>query len=84
MGYNARNDEIRDNVTRMRREVMSYSFIGDNMPILKTPRQVVVFVSLILALVAWLSVFAGVPYIGGHPSILLTLAYIVLALGCVL
>jgi hypothetical protein len=28
MGYNARNDEIRDNVTRMRREVMSYSFIG--------------------------------------------------------
>jgi hypothetical protein len=54
------------------------------MPILKTPRQVVFFVSLILALVAWLSVFAGVPYIGGHPSILLTLAYIVLALGCVL
>ena len=84
MGYNARNDEIRDNVTRMRREVMSYSFIGGNMPTLKAPKQVVFLVSLILALVAWLSVFAGVPYIGGHPSILLTLAYIVLALGCVL
>ena len=28
--------------------------------------------------------FAGIPYIGGHPSILLTLAYVVLALGCFL
>ena len=84
MGYNARNDEIRDNVTRMRREVMSYSFIGGNMRTLKTPEPLVFLVSLILAVVAWISVLAAVPYIGAHPSILLTLAYIVLAVGCVL
>jgi hypothetical protein len=54
------------------------------MPTLKAPKQVVFLISLILAIVAWISVLAGVPYIGGHPSILLTLAYIVLAVGCVL
>jgi hypothetical protein len=52
------------------------------MPTLKAPKQVVVLVSLILAVIAWISVFAGIPYIGEHPSFLLTLAYVVLALGC--
>jgi hypothetical protein len=46
------------------------------------PKQVVFLVSLILAVIAWISVFAGIPYIGEHPSFLLTLAYVVLALGC--
>jgi hypothetical protein len=54
------------------------------MPTLKAPNQVAFLVSLILAIVAWISVFAGIPYIGGHPSILMTLAYVVLALGCFL
>jgi hypothetical protein len=57
-------------------------FTGGNMPTLKAPKQVVVLVSLILAVIAWISVFAGIPYIGEHPSFLLTLAYVVLALGC--
>jgi hypothetical protein len=48
------------------------------MPTLKAPRQVVFLVSLILAIVAWVGAFAGIPYI----SILLTLAIVVLALGC--
>jgi hypothetical protein len=54
------------------------------MPTLKAPKHVVFLVSLILAIVAWVSAFAGIPYIGGHPSIALTLAYVVLALGCFL
>jgi uncharacterized membrane protein len=61
-----------------------YVLQGGNMPTLKAPKQVVFLVSLILAVVAWISVFAGIPYIGGHPSVLLTLAYVVLALGCFL
>jgi hypothetical protein len=28
--------------------------------------------------------FASIPYIGEHPSILVTLAYVVLAVGCVM
>ena len=51
------------------------------MPNLKAPNQIVFLVSLILAVVAWISAFAGIPYIG-YPSILLTLAIVVLALGC--
>jgi hypothetical protein len=51
---------------------------------LKAPKQVVFLVSLILAIAAWFSAFGGIAYIGGHPSILLTLAYVVLALGCFL
>ena len=49
---------------------------------LKAPNQVVFLVSLILAIAAWVSAFVGIPYIGGHPSILLTLAYFALALDC--
>ena len=53
------------------------------MPTLKAPNQVAFLVSVILVIVAWISLFASIPYIGGHPSILMTLAYVVLALGCV-
>jgi len=52
------------------------------MPTLKAPKQIVFLVSLIVAILAWLSVFLDVPYIGQHPSILITLAYIALAVGC--
>jgi hypothetical protein len=54
------------------------------MPTLKAPNQVLFLVSLILATVAWLSVFADFGYLGQHPSILMTFAYILLALGCFL
>jgi hypothetical protein len=57
---------------------------GGNMPTLKAPKQVVFLASLILAIVAWIGAFAGIPYIAGYPSILLTLAIVVLALGCFL
>jgi hypothetical protein len=50
------------------------------MPTLKAPKQVVFLVSLILAIVAWVTAFTDIAYIGGHPSILMTFAYIVLAL----
>jgi hypothetical protein len=49
---------------------------------LHAPRPVVFFISLLLAVVAWIGVFANIQYIGEHPSILVTVAYIVLALGC--
>jgi len=54
------------------------------MPTLKAPKQVVFLASLILAIVAWIGAFAGIPYIAGYPSILLTLAIVGLALGCFL
>lgn len=54
------------------------------MPTLKAPKQVVFLVSLILAIAAWATFYIEIPYIGGHPSILMTLAYVVLALGCFL
>jgi hypothetical protein len=52
------------------------------MPTLNAPSQIVFLVSLILAVIAWIGAFAGIPYIGEHPSILVTLAYVVLAVGC--
>jgi hypothetical protein len=57
-------------------------FTEGNMPTLKAPNQVLFLVSMILAIVAWISVLAGIPYLGEHPSMLLTLAYALLALDC--
>jgi hypothetical protein len=53
------------------------------MPTLNAPSQIVFLVSLILVVIAWIGAFAGIPY-GEHPSILATLAYVVLAVGCVM
>jgi hypothetical protein len=53
------------------------------MPTLNAPSQIVFLVSLILAVIAWIGAFAAIPYVGEHPSILMTLAYVVLAVGCV-
>ena len=54
------------------------------MPTLNAPTQVVFIISLILAVIAVIAYFAAIPYIGDHPSILMTLAYVTLALGCVM
>ena len=54
------------------------------MPTLNAPSQVVFLISLILAVIAVIGYFVAIPYIGQHPSILMTLAYVVLAVGCVM
>ena len=54
------------------------------MPTLKAPKQVLFLVSLIVAVVVWIGSFTHIAYIGEHPSILMTLAYVVLAVGCFL
>lgn len=54
------------------------------MPTLNAPTQVVFVISLVIAIIAWIGSFAAIPYIGEHPSILMTLAYVVLAVGCVM
>ena len=51
------------------------------MPTLKAPNRYFFFASLILAVVAWITLLAHIPYIGGHPSVLMTLAYVILVLG---
>jgi len=53
------------------------------MPTLKAPNQVFFFASLILAIGAWITLLARIPYVGDHPSILLTLAYLILII-CVI
>ena len=49
---------------------------------LHAPKLLVFIVSLILFVIAWIGVFTPIPVIDEHPSILITIAYIVLALGC--
>jgi hypothetical protein len=51
---------------------------------LHAPKAAVFIISLILFVIAWIGYFAAIPYIGDHPSFLLTLAYAVVALGCFL
>jgi hypothetical protein len=41
-------------------------------------------VSLALAIIAWAAWFTSTPYIGEHPSALLTIAFVLLAAGCLL
>jgi hypothetical protein len=48
------------------------------------PSQTTFLVSVALAIVAWISYFASTPYIGDHPSVLLTAAFAYLAAGCLL
>ena len=52
------------------------------MPTLKAPNKIVFLVSLILVIVAWGSALVHIPYIGEHPTILVILAFVVLAFGC--
>jgi hypothetical protein len=51
---------------------------------LHTPKSLVFVISLILVVVAWIGPLTPIPFIDAHPSFLVTLAYIVLALGCLL
>jgi len=48
------------------------------------PSQTTFLVSVAIAIVAWISYFAATPYIGEHPSVLLTVAFAYLAAGCLL
>ena len=54
------------------------------MPTLNAPSQVVFLISLILAVIAVIGYFVAIPFIGEHPSILMTLAYVALATGCIM
>jgi hypothetical protein len=49
---------------------------------LHAPKGVVVIISLVLFLIAWIGPFTPIPIIREHPSFLITLAYTVLVLGC--
>jgi hypothetical protein len=53
------------------------------MPNLNAPSQTTFLVSLVIAIVAWIAYFASIPYIGDHPSLLLTVAFAYLAADCV-
>jgi hypothetical protein len=68
--------------------VWFWSVRGDTMSSLHlgiaAPSQTTFLVSLALAVVAWISYFAAIPYIGEHPSALLTVAFAYLAAGCLL
>jgi hypothetical protein len=51
---------------------------------LHAPKPLVFIISLILLVIAWIGPFTPIPFIDAHPSFLITLGYIVLALGCLL
>ena len=51
---------------------------------LHAPKPVVFIISVILFVLAWIGIVTPIPFIDAHPSFLLTIAYIVLALGCLL
>ena len=54
------------------------------MPNLHAPSQTTFLVSLVMAVFTWITYFVATPYIGDHPSILLTVAFAYLAAGCLL
>jgi hypothetical protein len=56
---------------------------GNTMPNLHAPSQTIFLMSLALAIIAWIRAFAEMPYLG-HPSLLLTIAFAVLAAGYLL
>jgi hypothetical protein len=51
---------------------------------LSTPTQAVFLVSVIIAIFAWIAYLATIPYVGEHPSLLMTIAFMILAGGCLL
>jgi len=54
------------------------------MYVLHAPKPVVLITSLILSVLAWIGIVTPIPFINAHPSFLVTIAYIVLALGCLI
>lgn len=57
---------------------------GGTMFPLSAPTQAVFLISVIIAIFAWIASLASIPYIGDHPSFLLTIAFMILAAGCLL
>ena len=51
---------------------------------LNAPSQTTFLVSLAIAIIAWIGYSASIPYIGDHPSVLLTVAFAYLAAGCLM
>jgi hypothetical protein len=64
--------------------MISATQLGNTMPNLHAPSQTTFLVSLVIAILAWIAYFASTPYIGEHPSGLLTVAFAYLAAGCLL
>ncbi|MBI4274292.1 MAG: hypothetical protein HY659_06305 [Rhizobiales bacterium] len=54
------------------------------MPKLNAPSQVIFLISLILAIVAVIGVFVVIPFVTLYAFWIAIVAYVVLALGCVL
>jgi hypothetical protein len=54
------------------------------MPRLSAPTQVVFLISLILAIIALVGVFVVIPFVSLYAFWIAIIAYIVLALGCVM
>lgn len=66
------------------RRLCRFSSGGANMPKLNAPSQVIFLVSLILAIVAVIGVFVVIPFVTLYAFWIAIVAYVVLALGCVL
>jgi hypothetical protein len=52
------------------------------MPSLHAPNPIVFIISLILAIIAVINIYVAIPGFTQHPLWLMTAAYVVLALGC--
>jgi hypothetical protein len=48
------------------------------------PSQTTFVVAVAIAILAWIGYLTSTPYIGDHPSVLLTVAFAYLAAGCLL
>jgi hypothetical protein len=48
------------------------------------PSQATFLISVVIAILAWIGYFASIPYIGDHPSFLVTVAFVFLAAGSLL
>lgn len=52
------------------------------MPKLNAPSWTIFLLSMILVIIAWIGVFAHLPYLGEHPSVVVAIAFAYLAAGC--
>jgi hypothetical protein len=58
--------------------------MGANMPRLSAPTQVVFLISLIIAVIALIGFFVTIPFVSLYAFWIAIVAYVVLALGCVM
>ncbi len=54
------------------------------MPTLSAPTQVVFLISLIIAIIALIGFFVAIPVVSAYAFWIAIIAYVVLALGCVM